>query len=207
MLAIVSTILTTSPPSIDSRPATVTLHLRDNRAVRVRPLMRTDREQLVEGFRHLSEASRYQRFLSPTAQLSGSQLTYLTNIDHIDHFAWGVESTDGTGIAIARYVRTGPDTAEAAFTINDAFHGCGLGWRMLQALAMVAAGHGISRFEMTMLADNASMAHLAGKAGAVFEQPDGGTIRAEVDLLPAIWSDLPRAEELLRLASAAARAE
>lgn len=198
--------MTPSPSSIGTRPATVTLRLRDDRAVRVRPLMRSDREQLIVGFRDLSEDSRYQRFLSPTARLSGRQVTYLTEMDYIDHFAWGVESTDGAGIAIARYVRTGRDVAEAAFTINDAFHGCGLGWRLFQALAMVAAEHGIRRFEMTMLAGNKSMERLARKAGAVFEQPDGGTTRAEAALPPEIWSDLPGAAELLCLAAAAARA-
>ena len=71
---------------------------------------------------------------------------------------------------------------------------------------MVAVDHQLSRFEMTMLADNSAMAHLARKAGAQFESPTGTTVRAEVELKPALWSDLPRSTELRRLAAAVAAA-
>jgi RimJ/RimL family protein N-acetyltransferase len=184
----------------------VTLTLRDGLPVRIRPVTRADRDLLAKGFQSLSEMSRNQRFFTPVTQLSGSQLTYLTDIDHIDHFAWGIETEDGIGVGIARYVRTGPDIAEAAFTIADDFQGRGLGWTMLRALALVAADHELRRFEMTMLADNDAMTRLARKAGARFEAPSDGTIRAELDLNPAIWSDLTQAGALRDLAAEVASA-
>ncbi len=186
--------------------ASITMLLRDSTSVRMRPVTPADRDQLVRGFEELSEEARFQRFFTPVARLSSTQLDYLTDIDHVDHFAWGAESIDGAGIGIARYVRTGSDIAEAAFTITDDYQGRGLGWWLFQALAMVAADHQLSRFEMTMLADNSAMAHLASKAGAHFEPPTGTTVRAEVELNPALWSDLPRSSELRRLAAAVAAA-
>jgi RimJ/RimL family protein N-acetyltransferase len=172
----------------------------------MRPLTAADRDQLVRGFEGLSEAARYQRFFTPVSHLSASQLEYLTDIDHVTHFAWGVETTRGDGIGIARYVRTSADEAEAAFTIADDFQGQGLGWRLLQALAMVGSANGLASFEMTMLADNTAMGHLAKKAGAALDPPSGGTVRAQLNLRSGIWSDLPEAGSLLSLASAAATA-
>ena len=183
----------------------VTIKLRDCEAVRVRPVTSADRDQLARGFQGLSETSRYQRFFTPLAQLSGKQLAYLTDIDHIDHFAWGIESEDGDGVAIARYVRTGPAIAEAAFTVADDYQGYGLGWTLMQALALVADHREFRQFEMTMLADNAAMAHLARKAGARFEAPADGVMRAELDLKPSIWAGLPEAGSLLGLATDAAQ--
>jgi RimJ/RimL family protein N-acetyltransferase len=187
-------------------PPAVLMTLNNDTRVEMRPVMRADRDRLAEGFKGLSEASRYQRFFTPAPRLSGSQLRYLTDIDHVDHFAWGVQTADGTGVGIARYVRTGSDMAEAAFTIADAYQRLGVGWTLLRALAMIAADHDLRRFEMTMLADNAAMAHLARKAGADFDPPTGGTVRAELRLDPALWSDLANATELRRLAARAAQA-
>lgn len=187
-------------------PPTVPVTLRDGALLRVRPLLRADRDRLAIGFEDLSEAARYQRFLTPVSHLSTSQLKYLTDIDHVGHFAWGAETESGIGIAIARYVRIDSDVAEAAFTITDDFQGRGLGWMLLQALAMVGAFHGFQRFEMTMLADNTAMSHLALKAGARFDPPAGGTVRAEFDLDPTIWAELPTQDTLLKQASEAARA-
>ena len=172
----------------------------------MRPVTPADRDQLVRGFEQLSETARYQRFFTPVARLSSTQLDYLTDLDHVDHFAWGAESIDGAGIAIARYVRTGSDLAEAAFTITDDYQGRGLGWQLLQALAMVAVDHQLSRFEMTMLADNSAMEHLARKAGAEFEPLTGTIVRAEIELKPALWSDLPLSTQLRRLAASVATA-
>ncbi|MDH5372134.1 MAG: GNAT family N-acetyltransferase [Acidimicrobiia bacterium] len=183
----------------------VTIRLRDSETIRVRPVTSTDRDQLARGFLGLSEASRYQRFFTPLTKLSGQQLAYLTDLDHIDHFAWGIESEDGDGVAIARYVKTGPAIAEAAFTVADNYQGLGLGWTLMQALALVADHRKFKQFEMTMLADNGAMAHLARKAGARFEAPIDGVMRAELDITPSIWVGLAEAGSLIGLATDAAQ--
>lgn len=171
--------------------------------MRVRPVTVADRDQLVRGFEGLSEAARYQRFFTSVTRLTGSQLRYLTNLDQVDHFAWGAETTDGDGIGIARYVRTTSDVAEAAFTISDHYQGRGLGSFLLRALMMVAASNGIDCFEMTMLADNIAMARLARNAGAVFDPPSGGTVRAELALSAEAWAGLVDVDSLRELAAAA----
>lgn len=182
------------------------MELRDGRVVFVRPLTGADRDRLAQGFADLSEESRYQRFFAPVSRLSTRQLDYLTGMDHHNHFAWGVQSADSDGIGIARYVRTGADTAEAAFTIADRFQHIGLGWLLLRALALVAWENDIKVLEMDMLADNNAMAALARKAGSRFEPPSGGTMHAELAIDPALWADLEQAEALRRLAAAVAPA-
>lgn len=195
VLAIVSSALHDILPSI-------TVSLRDGTSVRVRPVQASDRDQLVRGFEGLSEAARYQRFFTSVTRLTGSQLRYLTNLDQVNHFAWGAETIEGDGIAIARYVRTADDVAEAAFTIADDYQGRGLGSFLLLSLGMVAASNGIERFEMTMLADNIAMARLARNAAAVFDAPSGGTVRAELELVTSLWADLAEGDRLLALAAA-----
>ena len=196
MLAIVSSALN------DLRPST-TVSLRDGTSVRVRPLTPSDRDQLVRGFEGLSETARYQRFFTAVTRLTASQLRYLTNLDQVNHFAWGAETMDGDGVAIARYVRISGDLAEAAFTIADNYQGLGLGSFLLRALAAIASDNGIDRLEMTMLADNLAMARLARSAGAEFNPPTGGTVRAELNLTPELWEPLIEIGSLRRLAAGA----
>ncbi len=191
----------------DTHLPTVHMTLPSGDPVRVRPLSPTDRDRLAEGFLQLSESARYQRFFTPVSRLSNRDLAYLTDLDHVDHFAWGVESVDGEGVAVARYVRLGAGVAEAAFTVADRYQNLGLGRRLFQALAAVAALHGFARFEMTMLADNVAMARLAGSMGAAFDPPVDGTVRCEVALEERLWADLPHLEEFLRLAGEAAGVE
>lgn len=190
---------------IQTHPPTVQLALTSGERVRVRPLTPDDRDRLAEGFLQLSETARFQRFFTAMSHLSSRDLSYLTELDHIDHFAWGVESMDGSGVAVARYVAIAPHAAEAAFTIHDDFQGKGLGRRLFQALAAVAASRGFTAFDMTMLADNEPMARLATWAGARFEPPIDGTVSCEVPLEPHLWADLPGLDEFLCIADDAVR--
>ena len=103
----------------------VWFEMADGLRVGLRPIHPDDREALAEGFWNLSEDSRYHRFLSPTATLSDRYAAYLTELDQINHFAWGIgiRAGDGTirGIGVARYVRDpeNPTTAEIAVAISS----------------------------------------------------------------------------------------
>ena len=95
-------------------PATVSL--RDGSTVPVRPIEPSDSDRLRRGFERLSDESRYRRFLSPVAQLSESQLRYLTDVDHRDHealIAIAPESDDA--VAVARFVRTSAASARCSW--------------------------------------------------------------------------------------------
>jgi len=132
-----------------------TVRLRDGASIRIRPIAPDDRAELAAGFARLSPESRFRRFLSPVPRLSEQDLDYLTQIDHYDHEALValVAETD-EGIAVARYVRTGPDRAEPAVAVVDDWQGRGVASALLDALAERARECGIRCFEATVLATN-----------------------------------------------------
>ena len=172
-----------SDPFIRARTTDVTL--RDGTTVTVRPIVTSDRDRLLKGFERLSPESRYRRFFSPVNRLSEKMLRYLTEIDYVDHFAWVAEAeVDGElrGIGVARYVRTGPKSAEAAVTVADDFQGRGLGSLLFDALVLQALESGIGCFEGDVLADNESMRGVLGATGAVVERPSQGICRWTIDL-------------------------
>ena len=53
----------------------------------IRPISPDDKPAMTEAFEHLSEESRYRRFLSPHAGLTDAELRYFTEVDHHDHEA------------------------------------------------------------------------------------------------------------------------
>lgn len=176
------------------RRRTTEVVLRDGTRVRLRPILPEDKALLVEGFQRLSPESRYRRFMAPVQKLTDDQLRYLTEIDHVDHFAWialDLDQPAHPGMGTARYVRIPeePDVAEAAVTVIDDYQGRGLGTLLLEALGAVALENGIRRFRGYALEDNRPMREVLASMGASTAHDSPGLLRVEVDL-PA------RAEEL-----------
>ena len=164
------------------KPAKVTL--RDGSTVLIRPIGPGDRWTLKRGFRRLSDDSRYSRFLAPMPRLSASMLTYLTDVDHHDHEALvAFDERSGDGVGVARYVRTGGSTAEAAVTVVDDWQGRGLGTALTSLLAERALEEGIDRFTALLLAENSDMMDLLESLGQVEVAKRGaGTLTVEVPL-------------------------
>jgi len=125
----------------------VRVELRDGSAVEVRAIRPADKDAIRSGFERLSEQSRYQRFMTPIAELSESQLRYLTEVDHTDHEALiAFDPASGDGVGVARFVRLEDRTeAEAAVTVVDDWQGRGLGTALCQLLAERAREEGIAR--------------------------------------------------------------
>jgi hypothetical protein len=91
------------------------LVLADGRRSKIRPIEREDRDRLRRLFMRLTPGSRYRRYLSPKSELTERELAYLVDIDHVHHEALAaVDETDGTFVAVARYVQL-PD-ARLGFT-------------------------------------------------------------------------------------------
>jgi RimJ/RimL family protein N-acetyltransferase len=149
----------------------------------VRPIRADDKGALRAAFARLSERSRYQRFLTPIAELSDSQLRYLTEVDHHDHEALIAFDRDtGDGVGVGRYVRLAdPASAEAAVTIVDDWQGRGLGTAICQLLAERAREEAIERFTALLLAGNEQMHDVLASLGpANVISRDAGTIEVEV---------------------------
>ena len=135
--------------------------LDDGTPVRLRLVHRGDRDKLAAGFAKLSARSRYLRFLSDHRTLSERELTFLTEVDQVDHFCVGAALLDdsgheGEGIGVARFVRDPEDreTAEAAITVVDEWQRKGLGKLLLLRLVEAARERGVKIFRTTLLASN-----------------------------------------------------
>lgn len=170
--------------------------LRDGTRVIARPVEADDRERLRTGFERLSPGSRYRRFHASIKQLSDEQLTYFTQVDHVDHEAWvllDADDPESPGVGIARYVRdrTDPTVAEAAITVADAYQGRGAGRFLLGLLADRARAHGIHTFRNYVLSDNTDMLSLLASLGCKI-QPKADEAVMTVDL------PLPASEEQLQ---------
>jgi L-amino acid N-acyltransferase YncA len=138
-------------------------------AVQIRPLGRRDRERLADAYARLGEETRRRRFRSAATRLSERDLDALTAIDHRGHEALAAVTPDGDIIGVARYVGLpqAPGAAEVAVAVADAWHGRGVGRRLLEELAGRARAAGVTRFVAYVGADNAIVRRWLARLGGV----------------------------------------
>lgn len=149
----------------------------------IRPLGPADRTALAEFHERQSSESIYRRFFSPKPKLTDRDLDHFTSIDMIDRVALAVESRDEF-IAWASYERwPGRNEAEAAFMVDDSFHGNGIATLLLEHLAAIARSNGIERFTAEVLGDNRGMLAVFAKAGWPLKRRfDSGVVDLDWDL-------------------------
>jgi GNAT superfamily N-acetyltransferase len=191
-------------PPVPIRLEVVETTLRDGTPVLVRAIQPDDKERLQRGFQRLSEESRYRRFMAPLADLSPEQLTYLTEVDGLNHLAWVAVRGDDLqeGMGVARFVRLEeePEVAEAAVTVVDDYQGAGLGTLLLGLLALAARSVGITAFRGYVQVGNAPIRELLDQFGArtAFDSP--GVVRLDVPLDMANLPDSCAAQVLRAVA-------
>ena len=161
---------------------TVEVMLRDGSAAELRPIQPGDRSLIEEGLAHMSLQSRVARFGSGIAHLSESELDYLTEIDLIDHVAWGATIDDvpaGTG----RYIRPGGgDEAEVAVAVVDEFQWRGLGRTLFDALVTSAVHNGVGGLYFSVHPENEIVLRMMRGVGSRVDDSEGlivGHFRAE----------------------------
>jgi RimJ/RimL family protein N-acetyltransferase len=165
----------------------VDLRLRDGTEVLIRPIRPGDKAMLARGMAALSPSSARLRFLAPKDHLSLAELRYLTEVDHVDHYALvAVLADDPTTMAgVGRWVRDEehPDRAEVAVVVGDCYQRQGLGTALGTALADGARTLGIGSFTALMLPENTAaqrlFAHISGRLSTRLE---GGTYELVADL-------------------------
>ena len=176
--------------------------LRDGGEVLIRAVRAEDKPLFVRGWERFGDESRYLRFMGVKGKLSTSELSFFTEIDHVDHEAIGaLDPETGEGLGVARYVRDldRPHAAEAAVSVIDAMQGRGLGGLLLRRLCHRAAQNGIRVFTAGLLASNHSMLHLFEKLGTVrVTEREGPELYIDVELQV---SDAPTLELALRSAA------
>ncbi len=175
---------------MDTIPPDITLewNLRDGTPIRIRPVVPDDKPFFTEAFEQLSAQSRYLRFMRPVPALHNSDLRFLTEIDYMEHMAWGALSrtpTGDKGIGVARYVRHpgNPRCAEAAVTIIDEFQHRGVGTLLIGALYWSALRSGIESFEGYILTENEHMMRLLQVMNARLTFERYGAVHARVSVV------------------------
>ena len=160
--------------------------LDDGSAVLIRPVEAEDKALFLAGWEHFGDESRYRRFLGGKGNLSEGDLTYFTEVDHVDHEAIGARDAEtGDGVGVARYVRLPgtPDVAEAAVAVVDDWQHRGVGGELLRRLTDRARETGVQRFQARLLARNRGMLALFEDIGELDVKRSGdGQIEIDVEL-------------------------
>lgn len=158
----------------------------DGRAVRVRPVLPSDADELQRFHSTLSERTRYLRYFGSHNVLGDSELKRMTHIDYVNRMAFvALLGSEIIGMAVYEG-QEGSPIAEVAFTISDDHQGRGLGSIFLEHLAGAAAESGIRRFEAEVLSENRQMIQVFRRAGYdVSRSFDGSAIHLEFDIDPS----------------------
>ena len=158
--------------------------LRDGRTLRLRATVRADVPGLVSFFGALSPNSLYLRFHG-VVSVDEALARQFVDLD-------GNERGSLVGVLADRVVCVGswarlrePHTAEAAFVVADELQGQGIGTRLLERLAAVAAEVGIERFVAMVLPANAAMLGVfAGSGLELKRQLENGVFEIEFPITP-----------------------
>jgi RimJ/RimL family protein N-acetyltransferase len=161
--------------------------LRNGTRVLIRPITPDDKALLVRGMASLSPRSARLRFLAPKNRLTLAEQRYLTEVDHVDHYALvAVLADDPTTMAgVGRWVRDRehPGAAEIAIVVGDGYQRQGLGTALGTALADGARALGIGRFIAVMLPENTAAQRLFARiSGRLSTRVEGGTYELVADL-------------------------
>lgn len=154
----------------------------DGTPVTIRPIRPEDSGIEQEFVRHLSEDSRYFRFIGTMRELPPKKLKYFTEIDYDRHMAFvAVIQRDGdeVEIGVARYVGNEQrDSCEFAVTVDDAWQGTGVAGLLMASLIDAARERGFRTMEGLVLKSNRKMLKFAKQLGfKVRADPDDvGTV-------------------------------
>jgi len=172
------------PPHVDSGSS----YLKDGTPVFIRLLTPEDKNCLQDGYERLSERTRYARFFRYQTTLSKQQLAYFTEMDNVDHLAFGVLDLimgPQFGVAIGRYIKVSdePKTAEVAITVADAYQGKGLGQILLQKLTTAALENGFEKFVGYTMPGNKAALHMLHPHHPKITIQEGPVLRLVWDLV------------------------
>ncbi|EQC49190.1 acetyltransferase, GNAT family [Bacteriovorax sp. BSW11_IV] len=136
-----------------------------------------DKNLFLEGFSHLSEETKRQRFLGPKKELSPKELDFYSSPDDYNHIAYSVciREPKAQGLGVARLVRLTKDgpTAELGILIVDKYQGQGIGSILMEAIIKRAKEVGIKNITGLMNNTNTPMIGLLKKF-KIFEFQSAG---------------------------------
>jgi acetyltransferase len=164
-------------------------HFEDGSPWFIRPIRPEDAELLQEFIRHLSERSRYMRFVSLMRELTPRMLARYTQVDYHRELALvatkQVVNSANRGlmreklVGFAHYLRNSDDRgAEYALVIGDDWQRRGLGYQLMSALIEAARDQDLEYINGMVLSTNRPMLGLMTCLGFTNDaDPEDATMR------------------------------
>lgn len=144
------------------------LALKHGGTLHVRALRPDDTERLRALHARLSPETIIFRFFRVLPQLSPEMARHFTHLDYENRMALIAatgQAEDEEIVAVVRYERTGPETAEVAFVVEDKWQGQGIAGALLRRLAGYARARGIRELVAITMATNTRMIELLRHSG------------------------------------------
>ncbi len=164
-----------------------TFRIKDAETIFVRPVRPSDGQLMFDLFFDLSPETVYLRFFSPIKKISKSMLIKLTQIDYDREIALIAFSGSGKKrkiVGVARIIFV-PHQKKGEFSIvlADAWHGKGLGIKLLRHALVCARQCGIEQVWGPVITTNTGMLKLGQKLGFRVERdPDSSEYKLTIDL-------------------------
>jgi acetyl coenzyme A synthetase (ADP forming)-like protein len=194
------------PPPYQDSTESGRMILRDGSTAFVHVARPPDGGALRAFFERLSPDSRYRRFFSVSVPRQELITRLCDSADpHAGLTLLVTRTWEGEPrvIAAGSYLAVDEKTAEVAFAVDDAFHGKGLATLLLERLALLAVGHGFTRFWAVTHADNRAMLDVFRQSGfALEEKLEGGDVEVDLSVVPSETS-VARLETRDRVATVA----
>jgi RimJ/RimL family protein N-acetyltransferase len=172
--------------SLQAKDYSATMRTRDGRTVEIRALRPEDRAGLLAAVGRASDQSLYRRFFSFKRGFTEREINYYCNVDFDSHVALvAVSSIDGTPAIVggARFIVGQAGQAEAAFAVDDAYHGKGIGSALLRGLVAIAHQVGLETLVAEVLPENTAMLKVFEKSGIEIEtRREQGIVHVELQL-------------------------
>jgi acetyl coenzyme A synthetase (ADP forming)-like protein len=177
-----------TPPLPAADDSAMRAVLRDGSVATLKFAEADDHRAIRRFFHDLSPESRRKRFFTfaePAEDLIGRLCDSSDPARAATILAVRIVDGEERPIAVGSYVSTSNGSAEAAFAVDDRYHGKGLGTILLERLAAHAAAHGLRRFEATTLPENAAMLEVFHESGfEIRSKTMRGTIDVQLSLDP-----------------------
>ena len=160
--------------------------LPDGRMVTIRPIRPEDSDLEQEFVKHMSDESKYYRFMDTLRELTQAMLVRFTQIDYDREMALIATIPDENGkelqIGVSRYV-TNPDgeSVEFALAVADDWQKHGVGRKLMTALIQSARMKGYRAVVGDVLALNSKMFRLMTSLGfSIHPHPDDPAVKRVV---------------------------
>ncbi len=143
----------------------LTVTLKDNRTVLLRPALSSDAQGIRDLFHHLSEADVYTRFFRHVRGLSNQEVQRLCNVNYENEVAFvavaGPREASEIVAQACYFINPTTNLADTAFMVHPDWQGSGLGTALQNCMAAHAKKRGLRGFVADVLPGNTRMLRLA----------------------------------------------